>query len=128
MNTILLDDILNRQMTSEQIEVLEEFLTALEKINETDVEEAFKAEAPNHHIFDVCYYKEDTSNLIARVEEAFPNLEGIIKQLTCTDYWTDHDIYNSIIDERDAKDKLIAKINAWKDSIDVFIENIGDMY
>lgn len=127
MNTILLDDILNRQMTVEQIEVLEEFLTALEKINETDVEEAFKAEAPNHHVFDICY-EEDTSHLIERVEEAFPNLEGIIKQLSCVDYWADHDVYNSIIDERDAKNKLIAKINAWKDSVDLFIENIGDMY
>ena len=37
MNTILLDDILNRQMTVEQIEILEKFLIALEKINETDV-------------------------------------------------------------------------------------------
>lgn len=85
------------------------------------------AEAPNHYVFDVCY-KEDTSHLIERVEEAFPNLEGCINQLTCTDYWTDHDVYNSIIDERDARDKLLAKINAWKDSVDVFIENIGDMY
>ena len=122
-----LDNILDRQMNKEQIEVLEELLTAIRKIDNTDIEEAFKSEAPNHHVFDVCY-KEDTSHLIERVEEAFPNLEGIIKQLSCTDYWTDHDIYNSIIDERDAKDKLIAKINAWKDSVDIFIENIGDMY
>lgn len=127
MNTILLDDILNRQMTKEQIEVLEEFLTVLEKINETDVEEAFKAEAPNHHVFDICY-EEDTSHLIERVEEAFPNLEGYIEQLTCTDYWTDHDVYNSIIDERDAKDKLIAKINNWKDSVDVFLDNLDECY
>ena len=122
-----LDNILDRQMNKEQIEVLEELLRAIRKIDNTDIEEAFKAEAPNHHVFDVCY-KEDTSNLITRVEEAFPNLEGIINQLTCTDYWTDHDVYNSIIDERDAKDKLIAKINAWKDSVDIIIENIGDMY
>lgn len=122
-----LDNILDRQMSDEQIKVLEELLVAIRKIDNIDIEEAFKAEALNHHVFDVCY-KEDTSNLIARVEEAFPNLEGIIKQLSCVDYWTDHDIYNSIIDERDAKDKLIAKINAWKDSVDVFIENIGDMY
>ena len=127
MNTILLDDILNRQMTVEQIEVLEEFLTALEKINETDVDEAFKVEAPNHKVFDVCY-KEDTSHLIERVEEAFPNLEDIIEQLSCEDYCTDHDTYSSTQEEQDAKDKLIAKINAWKDSVDVFIENIGDMY
>lgn len=127
MNTLLLDDILNRQMTVEQIEVLEKFLTALEKINETDVEEAFKVEAPNHHVFDICY-EEDTEHLVERVEEAFPNIEDIIEQLSCTDYWTDHDVYNSIIDERDAKDALISKINAWKDSVDVFIENIGDMY
>ena len=122
-----LDNILDRQMNKEQIEVLEELLTAIRKIDNTDIEEAFKVESPNHHVFDVCY-KEDTSNLITRVEEAFPNLEGCINQLSCTDYWTDHDIYNSIIDERDAKDKLIAKINAWKDSVDVFIENIGDIY
>ena len=122
-----LDNILDRQMSVEQIEVLEELLRAIRKLDNTDINEAFKAEAPNHHVFDVCY-KEDKSNLITRVEEAFPNLEGIIKQLSCTDYWTDHDIYNSIIDERDAKDKLIAKINAWKDSVDIFIENIGDMY
>ena len=122
-----LDNILDRQMSNEQIEVLEELLRAIRKIDNTDIEEAFKAEAPNHHVFDVCY-KEDTSNLITRVEEAFPNLEGTIEQLTCTDYWTDHDVYNSIIDERDARDKLIAKINAWKESVDLFIENIGDMY
>lgn len=122
-----LDNILDRQMNKEQIEVIEELLTAIRKIDNTDIEEAFKVEAPNHHVFDVCY-KEDTSNLIARVEEAFPNLEGIIKQLSCVDYWTDHDVYNSIIDEREAKYALIAKINAWKDSVDVFIENIGDMY
>ena len=122
-----LDNILDRQMSNEQIEVLEELLTAIRKIDNTDIEEAFKSEAPNHHVFDVCY-KEDTSNLITRLEEAFPNLEGIIKQLSCVDYWTDHDVYNSIIDERDAKDKLIAKINAWKESVDLFIENIGDMY
>lgn len=122
-----LDNILDRQMSDEQIKVLEELLTAIRKIDNTDIEEAFKAEASNHHVFDVCY-KEDTSNLIERVEEAFPNLEGIIKQLSCVDYWTDHDVYNSIIDERDAKDALVAKINTWKDSVDVFIENIGDMY
>ena len=122
-----LDNILDRQMSIEQIEVIEELLTAIRKIDNTDIEEAFKSEAPNHYVFNICY-KEDTSNLITRLEEAFPNLEGIIKQLSCTDYWTDHDVYNSIIDERDAKDKLIAKINAWKDSVDVFIENIGDMY
>ena len=122
-----LDNILDRQMNKEQIEVLEELLNAIRKIDNTDNEEAFKSEAPNHKVFDVCY-KEDKSNLITRVEEAFPNLEGIIKQLSCTDYWTDHDIYNSIIDERDAKDKLISKINAWKESVDLFIENIGDMY
>lgn len=127
MNTLLLDDILNRQMTVEQIEVLEEFLTALEKINETDVDEAFKAEAPNHHVFDICY-EEDTKHLVERVEEAFPNIEDIIEQLSCTDYWTDHDVYNSIIDERDAKDKLIAKINAWKDSVDVFLDNLDECY
>ena len=122
-----LDNILDRQMNKEQIEVLEELLRAIRKIDNTNIEEAFKAEAPNHHVFDVCY-KEDTSHLIERVEEAFSNLEGIIKQLSCVDYWTDHDVYNSIIDERDARDKLISKINTWKDSVDVFIENIGDMY
>ena len=122
-----LDNILNRQMNNEQINILEELLTAIRKIDNTDIEEAFKAEAPNHHVFDICY-KEDTSHLIERVEEAFPNLEGMINQLSCTDYWTDHDVYNSIIDERDAKYKLIAKINTWKDSVDLFIENIGDMY
>ena len=122
-----LDNILDRQMNKEQIEVLEELLRAIRKIDNTDIEEAFNAEAPNHKVFDVCY-KEDTSHLIERVEEAFPNLEGIIKQLSCVDYWTDHDVYNSIIDERDAKDKLIAKINNWKESVDLFIENIGDMY
>ena len=127
MLAYVLNDVLNRQMSDEQIKVLEELLNAIDRIEYTNVEEAFKSEAPNHHVFDVCY-KEDTSNLITRVEEAFPNLEGIIKQLSCTDYWTDHDIYNSIIDERDARDKLIAKINAWKDSVDIFIENIGDMY
>ena len=127
MLAYVLNDVLNRQMSIVQINVLEEFLTALEKVNETDIEEAFKVEAPNHHVFDVCY-KEDTSNLIARLGEAFPNLEGIIKQLSCEDYCTDHDTYTSIEAEQDAKNKLIAKINAWKDSVDVFIENIGDMY
>ena len=127
MNTLLLDDILNRQMTVEQIEVLEKFLIALEKINETDVKEAFKAEAPNHHVFDICY-EEDTEHLVERVEEAFPNIEDIIEQLSCVDYWTDHDVYNSIIDERDARDKLIAKINAWKDSVDVFLDNLDECY
>ena len=127
MLAYVLNDVLNRQMSIEQIEVLEELLNAIDRIEYTNVEEAFKSEAPNHHVFDVCY-KEDTSHLIERVEEAFPNLEGIIKQLSCVDYWTDHDVYNSIIDERDARDKLIAKINNWKDSVDVFIENIGDMY
>ena len=127
MNIILLDNILDRQMSIEQIKVLEELLRAIRKIDNTDIEEAFKSEARNHYVFNVCY-KEDTSHLIERVEEAFPNLEGYIEQLSCTDYWTDHDIYNSIIDERDAKDKLIAKINAWKESVDLFIENIGDMY
>ena len=127
MNTLLLDDILNRQMTVEQIEILEKFLTALEKINETDVEEAFKAESPNHHVFDICY-EEDTSNLIARVEEAFPNIEDIIEQLSCEDYCTDHDTYDTIKDERDSKDKLIAKINAWKDSVDVFLDNLDECY
>ena len=122
-----LDNILDRQMSNEQINILEELLRAIRKIDNTDIEEAFKSEAPNHHIFDICY-KEDTSNLIARVEEAFPNLEGIIKQLSCEDYCTDHDTYSSTQEEQDAKDKLIAKINAWKDSVDVFIENIGDMY
>ena len=127
MLAYILNDVLNRQMNVEQINVLEEFLTVLEKINETDIEEAFKVEAPNHHVFDVCY-KEDTSHLIERVEEAFPNLEGYIEQLSCEDYCTDHDTYDSIEAEQDAKNKLIAKINTWKDSVDVFIENIGDMY
>lgn len=127
MNTILLDDILNRQMTVNQIEVLEEFLTALEKINETDVEEAFKAEAPNHHVFDICY-EEDTEHLVERVEEAFPNIEDIIEQLSCVDYWTDHDEFDSIEAEQDAKDKLIAKIENWKDSVDVFLDNLDECY
>ena len=127
MLVYVLDDVLNRQMSKEQIEVLEELLTALERIDGTNIDEAFKAEAPNHHVFDICY-KEDASHLIERLEGAFPNLESIIKQLSCVDYWTDHDVYNSIVDERDARDKLIAKINTWKDSVDVFIENIGDMY
>ena len=122
-----LDNILDRQMSIEQIKVLEELLVAIRKIDNTDIEEAFKTEAPNHHVFDICY-KEDTSNLITRVEEAFPNLEGIIKQLSCDDYITDHDEFDLIEDEQDAKDELIAKINTWKDSVDVFIENIGDMY
>ena len=127
MNTLLLDDILNRQMTVEQIEILEKFLTALEKINETDVEEAFKAEAPNHHVFDICY-EEDTEHLVERVEEAFPNIEDIIEQLSCEDYYTDHDTYDTIEDERDAKDALISKINDWKDSVDVFLDNLDECY
>lgn len=110
MLVYVLDEVLDRQMNKEQIEVLEELLTAIRKIDNTDIEEAFKAESPNHYVFNICY-KEDTSHLIERVEEAFPNLEGIIKQLSCVDYWTDHDIYNSIIDEKDAKDELITKIN-----------------
>ena len=122
-----LDNILDRQMSNEQINILEELLRAIRKIDNTDIEEAFKVEAPNHYVFNICY-KEDTSNLITRVEEAFPNLEGIIKQLSCEDYCTDHDTYDSIDEEQEARDKLIAKINAWKDSVDVFIENIGDMY
>ena len=122
-----LDNILDRQMSDEQIEILEELLTAIRKINNTDIEEAFQVEAPNHYVFNICY-KEDTSHLIERVEEAFPNLEGIIKQLSCEDYCTDHDEFDSIEAEQDAKDELINKINAWKDSVDVFIENIGDMY
>lgn len=127
MNTLLLDDILNRQMTVEQIEILEKFLTALEKINETDVEEAFKAESPNHHVFDICY-EEDTEHLVEKVEEAFPNIEDIIEQLSCEDYCTDHDTYDTIEDERDAKDALISKINAWKDSVDVFLDNLDECY
>ena len=127
MNTILLDNILDRQMSDEQINVLEELLRAIRKIDNTDIEEAFKVEAPNHYVFNICY-KEDTSHLIERVEEAFPNLGGTIEQLSCEDYCTDHDTYDSIDDERDAKDKLVAKINTWKESVDLFIENIGDMY
>lgn len=127
MNTLLLDDILNRQMTVEQIEILEKFLTALEKINETDVEEAFKAEAPNHHVFDICY-EEDTEHLVERVEEAFPNIEDIIEQLSCEDYCTDHDKFDSVEEENEAKDALISKINAWKDSVDVFLDNLDECY
>ena len=127
MNTLLLDDILNRQMTVEQIEILEKFLTALEKINETDVEEAFKAEAPNHHVFDICY-EEDTEHLVERVEEAFPNIEDIIEQLSCEDYVTDHDKFNNMMEENEAKDALISKINDWKDSVDVFLDNLDECY
>lgn len=122
-----LDNILDRQMSDEQIKVLEELLRAIRKIDNTDIEEAFKSEAPNHHVFNICY-KEDTSHLIERVEEAFPNLEGYIEQLSCEDYVTDHDTYDTIEDEQDARDTLINKINTWKDSVDVFIENVGDMY
>lgn len=127
MNTLLLDDILNRQMTVEQIEILEKFLTALEKINETDIEEAFKAEAPNHHVFDICY-EEDTEHLVERVEEAFPNIEDIIEQLSCEDYVTDHDKFNNMMEENEAKDALISKINDWKDSVDVFLDNLDECY
>ena len=127
MLAYVLNDVLNRQMSIEQIEVLEELLNAIDRIEYTNIEEAFEAESPNHHVFDICY-KEDTSHLIERVEEAFPNLEGIIKQLNCEDYCTDHGTYDSLEGEQDARDTLIAKINAWKDSVDVFIENIGDMY
>ena len=127
MLAYVLNDVLNRQMSIEQINVLEELLNAIDRIEYTNIEEAFKVEAPNHHVFDVCY-KEDTSHLIERVEEAFPNLEGIIKQLSCEDYCTDHDTYESIEAEQEARDKLIAKINSWKESVDLFIENIGDMY
>lgn len=127
MLAYVLNDVLNRQMSVEQIEVIEELLNAIDRIEYTNIEEAFKAEAPNHHVFDVCY-KEDTSNLITRVEEAFPNLEGIIKQLSYEDYCTDHDKFDSIEEENEAKDALITKINNWKESVDLFIENIGDMY
>ena len=127
MNTDLLDDILNRQMSSEQIEVLEEFLTALERINETDVDEAFNAEAPNHHVFDICY-EEDTKHLVERVEELFPNIEDIIEQLDCEDYCTDHDTYESKEEEAYHKSQLISKIDAWKDSVDVFLDNLDECY
>lgn len=127
MNTNLLDALLDRQMSKEQIGVLEELLTALERIDETDVDEAFKAEAPNHHVFDICY-EEDTSHLIERVEEAFPNLEGYIEQLNCEDYFTDHDVYESREDEAYHKSQLISKIDAWKDSVDLFIDNVYGMY
>ena len=127
MLVYVLDNILDRQMSKEQIEVLEELLTALERIDETDVDEAFKAEAPNHHVFDICY-EEDTSHLIERVEEAFPNLEGYIEQLNCEDYCTDHDVYGSREEENYNKSQLISKIDAWKDSVDLFIDNVYGMY
>lgn len=127
METNLLDAVLDRQMTVNQIEVLEELLSAIITIDETNIEEAFKAEAPNHKVFDVCY-KEDTSHLIERVEEAFPNLEGYIEQLSCEDYVTDHDIYESREDENYHKSQLISKIDAWKDSVDLFIDNVYEMY
>lgn len=127
MEIELLDGILNRQMSVEQIEVLDELLLALKKIENADIAEAFKAESSNHSVFDVCY-EEDTTNLIARVEEVFPNLEGMIEQLSCEDYATDHDEYASVEEQEQARKKLTSKINIWKDSVDLFIENIGDMY
>jgi len=127
MLVYVLDNILDRQMTKEQIEVLEELLVAIRKLDNTDINNAFKAEAPNHKVFDVCY-KEDTSHLIERVEEAFPNLEGYIEQLSCEDYVTDHDKFNNIMEENEAKDALISKINDWKDSVDLFIDNVYEMY
>lgn len=127
METNLLDAVLDRQMTVNQIEVLEELLSAIIQIDNTNIDEAFKAEAPNHHVFDICY-KEDTTSLIERVEEAFPNLEGMIDQLNCEDYCTDHDTYNSIEEEQDARDELINKINNWKDTVDLFIDNVYGMY
>lgn len=127
MEIELLDGILNRQMSVEQIEVLDELLLALKKIENADIDEAFKAESANHSVFDVCY-EADEVNLIARVEEAFPSFEGIIEQLNYEDYMTDHDVYNSIEEEQEAKRTLVAKINAWKDSVDLFIENIDDRY
>lgn len=123
----VLDNILNRQLNSEQVEVLEELLTAINNIDNTSVKDAFKAEAPNHKVFDICY-EEDTTRLIARVEEAFPNLEGMIRQLNCTDYTTDHDPYESKEEKQEARDALISKINAWKDSVDLFISNVYGAY
>ena len=127
METNLLDAVLNRQMSVEQIEVLEELLTALERIDGTDINEAFKAEAPNHKVFDICY-EEDTSSLIKRVEDEFPNLEGYIEQLSCTDYCTDHDKYSSTQEEQEAKKQLLDKIENWKSSVDLFIDNVYGMY
>lgn len=127
MNTKLLNAILDRQMTSEQIEVLEEFLDALNEINSVNIQDAFFAEASDHKVFNVCY-KEDTNHLVERVEEAFPNLEGLIEQLNYEDYCTDHDTYDSIEKEQEAKEQLITKIDAWKDSVNLFLENLYECY
>ena len=53
MLAYVLNDVLNRQMSIEQINVLEELLNAIDRIEYTNIEEAFKVEAPNHHVFDV---------------------------------------------------------------------------
>lgn len=127
MEINLLNAVLDRQMTTSQIEVLEELYKALYDIDNASIEDAFKAEAPNHHVFDVCY-KEDSDHLIERVEEEFPNLEGYIEQLSCEDYVTDHDKFNNMMEENEAKDALISKINDWKDSVNLFIENVSEMY
>lgn len=127
MEINLLNTVLDRQMTTAQIEVLEELYKALYDIDNASIDDAFKAESSNHHVFDVCY-EEDSDHLIERVEEEFPNLAGTIKQLSCEDYRTDHDTYDSIEEEQEARDTLISKINDWKDSVNLFIENVSEMY
>lgn len=127
MNRYLLDNLLDRQMTVEQIEVLEELLVALGKVDSTPTEEAFKSESSFHNVFNICY-EEDETNLIGRVEDAFPNLEGYIEQLNYDDYYTDHDSYESIEEEQEAKKQLLDKIENWKDTVNLFIENLCEMY
>lgn len=51
-----------------------------------------------------------------------------IRQLSYEDYCTDHDTYDSIEAEQDAKDALVAKINTRKDSVDVFLDNLDECY
>lgn len=127
MEINLLNTVLDRQMTTSQTEVLEELYKALYDIDNTSIDDAFKSESSNHHVFDVCY-EEDSDHLIERVEEEFPTFAGTIKQLSCEDYCTDHDTYDSIEEEQDARDELVNKINAWKDSVNIFIKNVSEIY
>lgn len=120
LDTYTIECILDRQLSKEQIELLDELQTALDRINGASLEDAFNSEAPNHNVFDVCY-EEDTNNLIARVKKEF---DCGVHQLNCSDYWTDHDDYENLEDELDCKDELIHKIEKWIDEVNEFIDDL----
>lgn len=125
MTTKQILEIIDRQLTSEQIEALDELARALWKFDHTDIYRAFNPEAPDYDAFDICW---EDNELMNRIYDLFEDYDEIEQLDPVEDYATCLDDYDSEEEEEKAEAKLIDKIQNWRDAVDKFINTIDDNF